>query len=103
MTSSFDGLAAFSAPILKTAVDANANFRQSDFMERAYVCAIASSGAMVMFGEEIPSISQLALTTAPGTSEKARPSFPLTLFEKLVNVSDSENLVFSGDRIGRYA
>lgn len=103
MTSSFDGLAAFSAPILKTAVDANANFRQSDFMERAYVCAIASSGAMVMFGEEIPSISPLALTTAPGTSEKAKPSFPLTLFEKLVNVSDSENLVFSGDRIGRYA
>ncbi len=56
-----------------------------------------------MFGEEISDTSPSASTTAPGTSEKKKPSFPLTLFERLVNVSDSDNLVFAGDRIGRYA
>jgi hypothetical protein len=101
LTSSFDGLAAFSAPILTSDVDADTTLKRVDFMERAYLCVVASNGAMVIFGEEI--VDDGTAMTQKGHAKKSAPSFPLTLFEKLVNVSDSEKLVFTGERIGRYA
>jgi hypothetical protein len=31
-----------------------------------------------------------------------KPTFPLTLFEKLKNVSESDDVIFGGDGIGRF-
>jgi hypothetical protein len=52
-----------------------------------------------MYGEEM--IEDDTAVVQRNRPEKKEPSFPLTLFEKLVNVSDADELTFAGDRIGR--
>ena len=114
MSSAFDGLAAFSAPALAIDGRADGPLKCSDFKERAYVCAVVSNGSMLIFGEEMNAAgsagptdgeaSTLARTRSPVVTvsrSTSQPSFPLTVFEKLVNVSDVDGLTFGGDRIGR--
>jgi hypothetical protein len=96
---SFPGLAAFSAPVLTSAADANGSLKRTDFAERTYLCVVASNGGMTMYGEEM--IEDDTAVVQRNRADKKEPTFPLTLFEKLVNVSDADELTFAGDRIGR--
>jgi hypothetical protein len=73
---------------------------------------------LLFFGEEsvdtIPSqesddgitepTSPLTLVNLSGIAamQTKKPVFPLTLFEKLKNVSDSNDVVFGGEGLGRY-
>jgi hypothetical protein len=109
LTSSFDGIAEFSAPTIANDVDAIGRVVCSDFVERACFCTVASNGSMLIFGEEVigtrpKGLSDGVLFTSSDQSkpsDTSGPSFPLTVFEKLVNVSDADELTFGGDRIGR--
>lgn len=97
VSSSFDGLAAFSSLALTSTGNEGVSLKRSDFVERPYLCAVASNGAMVMFGEQVDENTP----AFQGRSGYKQPTFPLTLFERLVNVSDAEDLVFAGDGVGR--
>jgi hypothetical protein len=108
LASSFEGIAAFSAPAIANDVDAIGRVMRSDFVERAFFCTVASNGSMLIFGEEViatrlrgPTHGFLSTSSVPGRpSGRSGPSFPLTVFEQLVNVSDLDELTFDGDRIG---
>jgi hypothetical protein len=110
---SFEGLASFSAPFIGDA----ASSEKRMFGERAFLCAVTSNGSLLFFGEEnvdtLPfqseenpnkSASPLTLVNLSGITamQVKKPTFPLTLFEKLKNASDSDDLVFGGEGIGRY-
>lgn len=109
LTSSFDGIAEFSAPTIANDVDAIGRVTCSDFVERAFICTVASNGSMLIFGEEViatrpKGFTDGVLSTSSDQSkpsDNSGPSFPLTVFEQLVNVSDADELTFGGDRIGR--
>ena len=106
---SYEGLAAFSAPIVRSPLDENLAFG-----ERAFLCALTSD-SILCFGEElfdaIPASERnrvdqgrFAESVTMGRLaglQARKPTFPLTLFEKLKNVSESNEVVFGGDGIGR--
>jgi hypothetical protein len=110
MINSYEGLAAFSVPFLGDAANEGPMYG-----ERAFLCALTSNGTMLFFGEE------LVDTLPPKESEDAsrslsivdvsdleyeaqrvkKPVFPLTLFERLKNIGDTDIVVLGGDGIGR--
>ena len=111
---SFEGLAAFSAPHV---VDATCD--PPVFGERAFLCVVTSGGSILFFGEEhvdaLPSLDSpppgpgresadllrsLNAIVGPCGAQK-KPLFPLTLFERLKNISESDDLIFGGDGISR--
>ena len=106
MVTSFDGLAAFSAPIL-----AGQKAEREVFGERAFFCVVASNGSLLFFGEQcidtLPSKDGIVEQGGPldffdiDDAIDAKPTFPITIFERLKNVTESENLVFGGYGIGR--
>lgn len=106
MVTSFDGLAAFSAPIL-----AGEKAERENFGERAFFCVVASNGSLLFFGEQcidtLPSKDGIVEQGEPldffdiDDAIDAKPTFPITIFERLKNVTESENLVFGGYGIGR--
>ena len=108
---SFEGLAAFSAPFIEGTSD------KRIVGERAYMSVATSNGSILFFGDEAvdtvsphteatnssKSLRPVSIVNIPrfaGTQSK-KPSFPLTIFETLQNVSDSESVVFGGEGIGR--
>lgn len=112
LSASYEGLVAFSAPFIG---DASSDSRMLG--ERVFLCAVTSNGSLLFFGEEtvdtIPSqesddgtesASPLKLVNLSGIAalQTKKPVFPLTLFEKLKNVSDSDDVVFGGESLGRY-
>jgi hypothetical protein len=108
---SFEGLAAFSVPFL-----CDAPGESLVFGERAFLCAVTSNGSLLMFGEEPVDTVPSAEGAESGADDPGRravvrlstmgamnkPTFPLTLFEKLKNVSESDDVIFGGDGIGRF-
>jgi hypothetical protein len=110
MINSYEGLAAFSVPFLGDAANEGPMYG-----ERAFLCALTSNGTMLFFGEE------LVDTLPPKESEDAsrslsivdvsdleyeaqrvkKPVFPLTIFERLKNIGDTDIVVLGGDGIGR--
>jgi hypothetical protein len=108
----FEGLAAFSAPVLEIE---NTNPRKYLSGERTFLCALTSEGSLLIFGEEkidfLPTNSHAAPALANGCPVKLvslansnaqikKPEFPLTLFERLKNVSESNEVVFGGKELG---
>lgn len=105
---SFDGLAAFTAPIVH--VDACVENRYMTG-ERSFLCALSSEGSLHIFGDNVidmmPTcvgpddfvipLSPLKLVNISEIQSSPITNFPLTIFEQLTNVSDSERLLFAGD------
>jgi hypothetical protein len=108
---SFEGLAAFSVPFL-----CDTSGESLVFGERAFLCAVTSNGSLLMFGEEpadtVPTADgagrgadgpgRRAVVRLSTMGSMTKPTFPLTLFEKLKNVSESDDVIFGGDGIGRF-
>ena len=106
MASSFDGLAAFSAPYIG---------ESQTYGERAFLCAATSTGSLLFYGEEfvdaLPTkdgfvesdrpLSIRSSSSTTGATQVKKPLFPLTLFEKLKNITECESVVFGGLGIGR--
>lgn len=110
---SFEGLAAFSTPILDTE---SLSSLRCEYLsgERAHLCALTSEGTILIFGEESTDVvpinthkdsglasrcSPVKLVLLPVSSNAAikKPEFPLTLFERLKNVSESNEVDIDGD------
>lgn len=81
LSSSYEGLVPFSAPILK----------DKSFVERLYLCAITSNGSVLIYGEDMEVQTEVA----------KKPPMPLTLYEELLHVSEVDVLRFTGDGIGK--
>jgi hypothetical protein len=112
---SFEGLVPFSVPY-----QCEGSGGDIVIGERSILCAVTSNGSLLLFGEEsvdsqIPAKSseqgqnngpsrRMPLTTLASMSgmQANKPTFPLTAFEKLKNVSESDDVdvVFGGDGIG---
>lgn len=107
---SFEGLAAFTAPVVQ------ANTLSNRYMtgERTFLCALTSEGNLQIFGDDLIDMSPTSvgpngfvlptnpveLTNISEIQSTAIKKFPLTIFEQLTNVSESENLIFSGEGLG---
>ena len=105
--SSFEGLAAFSAPLIQS--DSGTKMAG----ERTFLCGVNSKGNMLVLGDEevgflpldkdgkgnvlaLPMKLKSITTENPGSED-----FPLTMFERLTNVSENDSLVFLGvERLG---
>ena len=119
----FEGLAAFSGPFLTGENSGRGSVeRDGSFCERAFLAALTSNGSMLIFGEDFDESTvygdadfagniarsdfvnsgALARSTNDDMVPKneLKPSFPLTIFEKLINVSQMEELTFGGDGVG---
>ena len=89
LCSSFEGLAVFSAPC------SSGDDRP---LERAYVGIVTSSGALLIYGEDHEEYGDsFTATTEPNVTKR---SASVTIFEKLVDVSEQKNLTFGGDAVG---
>lgn len=102
LSSSFEGLTVFSGPSLSPG---------SRFDERLYFCVVTSNGSILIYGEDSnESIQAGEHSVTPGDrglesyekKGKAKPEMALTFYEGLLNVSEVDELRFSGDGIGRY-
>eukprot|EP00980_Cylindrotheca_fusiformis_P011048 scaffold2535_cov126-Cylindrotheca_fusiformis.AAC.10 len=110
MINSFEGVAAFSVPLL-----GDATSESSSYGERVFLSALCSNGTILFFGEELIDTSSSSESDGSGGSVKLidiseleyetqrvkKPVFPLTLFERLKNIGETEMVVFGGDGIGR--
>ena len=106
---SCEGLAAFSAPYLCSSDE------KIEFGERAYLCSVTSDGSMLCFGEELVDampasrrsdqnrcrLTEQSTLAGLGGFQAKKPTFPLTLFETLKNVSESNEVAFGGEGLGR--
>ena len=118
LNTSFEGIAAFSAPVIEDASDSGS------FYERAYVAALTSNGSILVYGEDLstkdgvdpfrvnhaeisnivsnhPGVATHVSTSSIGENNAGQPKFPLTIFETLENFSHSQELVLGGDGIGK--
>ena len=99
LSSSFEGLAVFSAPFLSA---------EKQFDERLYLSVVTSNGSILIYGEEMKSSAKAGeyLDDAKaGDRDETIPTMPvvaLTMYEDLLNVSDVNELRFAGDGVGRY-
>jgi len=125
LNTSFEGFTAFSAPFVAESCPVSDRNSRS-FYERAFLAALSSNGSMLIFGEErrkdmnsqftatstaddehardtedSPTSHGLATLPSIGNGGTSQPKFPLTIFETLVNVSDSAELILGGDGIGK--
>lgn len=111
---SFEGLAAFSSPLLHRESLAPTGCKYFTG-ERAFLCALTSEGRLLIFGEDVvdvmsdppedsalENISPVKLISLPLTSScsSRKPEFPLTLFERLKNISESNEVVIEGKELG---
>ncbi len=103
---SFEGLCAFSLPFVGNAVK-----ECHAFGERAFLCTTTSAGSLLFFGEEVVDTvksscengdAKMSFVNLSGVSSLHvdKPSFPLTIYEGLKNVSECEELVFVGEGTG---
>ena len=109
---SFEGLGAFTSPIIQ-----DGDSSQSSYMtgERTFLSVLSSGGNLHIFGEDVvdmmsmianpngsvaPSNPLKLVTISTGISAPIKKKFPLTIFEQLTNISENENLVFSGQGLG---
>ena len=130
MTTSYEGLAAFSGPtVTGNPTDNGMVGPRGSFFERAYLVSLTSNGILSFHGEEEQgrkeSIRPISTKTSTVSilanrqraqsdsglhtsmervkfkdSPKPLPSFPLTIFETLQNITSANELVFGGDGVG---
>jgi hypothetical protein len=93
LNATFDGLSAFSAPKL---------LPDERVIECVYVTVLTSHGSLLIYGEDFESCAQETVQTALKAKSKMEmsttapyPTFALTVFEDLLNVTDAEELCFS--------
>ena len=114
----FEGIAAFSAPVIRDASNSNS------FYERAYLAALTSNGSILVYGEDLTTqggedpfrqnhtevfniasnhsgVATHISSSSIGDNNVGQPKFPLTIFETLENFSHSQELVFGGDGVGK--
>jgi hypothetical protein len=92
--SSIEGITSFSAPAIPDQQDTETS------CERSCAAAVSSNGALLLFGEDLSGhISSNDEGLRTWFSKPSSQSFPVTLFEKLQDLSESESLVFGGDGI----
>jgi len=83
--------------------------------ERSFLCALSSGGNLLIFGEDVvdmmptsigpngsfvPSNPLKLVSTSANPFSTPVKKFPLTLFEQLINVSESDSLLFFGHELG---
>jgi len=125
LNSSIEGLASFSAPLLVGKGSEDGSYsNEAHFLERTLLATIQSNGSIYFFGEKFntqrlcshesdfePSLDPYSSSDDPAISkekkfktsmnenELVQPSFPLTIFETLINISENEELILGGDGI----
>jgi hypothetical protein len=126
MVSSFEGMAAFSGPIVIENSKGDGMLGQHGlFNERVYIASLTSNGILTFHGEDMTTGLNDSSSTASIMSNRRRalsdsglhrqdivnvrdtfkdspnpfPSFPLTVFETLKNVTSANELVVSGDGV----
>lgn len=107
MNSSYEVLSVFSGPFIVTggAVDDGMITKENMFYERAYLVSLTSNGILTFHGEEVNTGNvggrkrTLSFTETVKFKDNAKsvPSFPLTTFETLRNITSADELIFSGD------
>ena len=118
LNTSFEGISAFSAPVIRDASKSNS------FYERAYLAALTSNGSILVYGEDLTiqggedpfrqshtevfniasnhsGIATHISSSSIGDNNVGQPKFPLTIFETLENFSHSKELVLGGDGVGK--
>lgn len=113
----FEGIAAFSAPVIQDASNSNS------FYERTYLAALTSNGSILVYGEDLTiqggddpfrlshtevfniasnhsGVATHISSSSIGDNNVGQPKFPLTIFETLENFSQSQELVLGGDGVG---
>lgn len=140
LTSSADGVAAFSAPFLiGESKHSQQGFltNQERFYERAYLAVVMSNGCVLFYGEDPTEVDSTKLNkkscvnqgsllwTSEGCNKlplsenktvqtavsqnftwrsilakNNEPTFPLQVFETLLNITDGDFLFFGGDGVG---
>lgn len=99
--SSFEGLAAFTAPLV---TDSKGMFGSADASpsESLFITTVLSNGTLTFHGEDESDHK----TDTPAQfkvhfkeSSKTLPDFPLTMFESLNNITASEEVIISGDGV----
>lgn len=118
MISSYEGLSAFSGPFISDSGTADGMLgKGAGLQERVYLVSLTSNGILTFHGEDltdnhksntdsmtsISSIGKRILSSVERVkfkdTAKPLPSFPLTIFETLQNVTPSNALIFSGDGV----
>jgi hypothetical protein len=108
MNSSYEGLSAFSGPFITGgAVDDGMITKEAMFYERAYLVSLTSNGILTFHGEEVNTGNvggrkrTLSFTETVKFKDNAKsvPSFLLTTFETLRNITSADELIFSGDGV----
>lgn len=105
-TASCEGMTAFTAPKILEPNESNGRRYMSS--ERTFLSAVTSAGNVLFFGEDIVDAVELPMTNMPLPFEpfsvlsnvgaiSKQPEFPLSIFEQLTNISDSDELHFIGE------
>ncbi|KAL7543894.1 hypothetical protein ACHAXR_013387, partial [Thalassiosira sp. AJA248-18] len=90
----FVGSCTFSVPYIANAAEGN---EETKVYERAFLTLMSSSGSLLWYGEEC---EPKALSThMPYYGHHVAPD--IGVFEKMINVSELEGLVFGGDFVGK--
>lgn len=112
LCSSFEGVAAFSVPYLRDVTPSSCNaskvdgdFESSRIHERAILSVVTSNGCLLLYGENMSAEQQnescnLDTENKGHEAQDTDPSFPLTIFERLTNVTDSDCVLFGGNSFG---
>ena len=107
-SSTVDGIAAFSAPLMQCDDGSFDIDRRKIFTENVAVAVLLSNGSLHLFVEDggalavSPCWNESLLEASDVAEDNAKlPPIPLLAFESFTNVSDSDDLVFAGPSLGR--
>lgn len=99
---SFVGSCTFSCPYLlggdvaakgfsSSGTSVNRN-NENDVYERAFLALLSSSGALLIYGEDVPTSRHLCYS-----AQHQAPA--IGVFEKMINISETDGLVFGGNLV----
>ena len=114
---SFEGTAAFSAPFICEDSDPSSLTAEKTFVERVLLCTLTRNGSFHLYAEALATGTRAALEPAGGsaygldrfqfglrgadTSGNGGACFQLLAFESLTNVTESTNVVYRANGVGR--
>jgi len=107
-----EGVAAFSAPILYGGSGPSL-YSEKSFVERVFLCTLTLNGCLHILAETVASPTRTALEPArdlavavgeqPASNCIPKDSvFDVLEFEKLKNLTESNDLIYNADGLGRY-
>ncbi len=108
LNSSYEGLSAFSGPFITGGnIDNGMIADKAIFSERVYLVSLTSNGILTFYGEDFDTEDKherkrtLSFTETVKFKNNAKPmpSFPLTIFETLQNITSADEVIFSGDGV----